>query len=58
MFNGVLERQHAMFALRLATHIAVLLVHADHDACMGGGYVAVGVDEDESVVRAWMWMKV
>merc|ERR1719384_2533203 len=31
MFNGVLQSQHSTLALRLVTHIAVLLVHANHN---------------------------
>merc|ERR1719476_1308244 len=31
MLNGVLERQHSTFALGLVTHVAVLLVHPNHD---------------------------
>merc|ERR1719491_26631 len=32
VLDGVLERQHTTLALCLVTDIAVLLVHADHDA--------------------------
>mmetsp|Transcript_20460 Transcript_20460/g.52145 ORF Transcript_20460/g.52145 Transcript_20460/m.52145 type:complete len:436 (-) Transcript_20460:8-1315(-) len=32
MLNGVLQGQHSALALRLVTHVALLLVHAHHDA--------------------------
>merc|ERR1711997_537973 len=31
MLNGILERQHSTFALGLVTHVAVLLIHPNHD---------------------------
>mmetsp|Transcript_94551 Transcript_94551/g.197513 ORF Transcript_94551/g.197513 Transcript_94551/m.197513 type:complete len:201 (+) Transcript_94551:785-1387(+) len=32
MLDGVLQRQYSPLRLRLITHIAVFLIHADHDA--------------------------